>query len=76
MMRHQLCTHLKDLEGFYKTEALLCGSLERKPGWRFTARLTQGCCVSQLHPSWSSAYSYYFTKKEAVEISTHEVGCE
>ena len=24
----------------YQTEALLCGSLERKPGWRFTARLT------------------------------------
>ena len=39
MMRHQLCTPLKDLEGFYQAEALLCGSLERKPGWRFTARL-------------------------------------
>ena len=46
---------MKIYRTFLKEHALLHGSLERKPGWRFTARLT-------LHPSWSSAYPYYFTK--------------
>ena len=39
MMRDQLCNTWKYLEGFHQTEALLYGSSDRKPGWRFTDRL-------------------------------------